>query len=101
MGFFWNFYFLFFYLYFININSDKNEFLTHHSYFKVHWNIQGQIQVIKKVIYKEKSQKKKKKQKPISGGFFMFRFGLFGLGFVVPTLASRELRDDYPNFSNK
>ena len=38
MGFFLEIFYLNFYLYiyFININSDKNKFLTHDSYFNVH-----------------------------------------------------------------
>ena len=53
------------------MNSDKNKFLTHDSYFKSALkysrsnlgNQQGDI-------YNEKLQKKKTPQKTISGGFF-------------------------------
>ena len=50
---------------------------------KVHWNIQGQIWEINKVIYNEKSQKRKN----FSWVFFFMFLGYFGLFFFSANVA--------------
>ena len=84
--------FKFFSLYFINVNSDKNKFLTHDSYFKSALKYSRSNLCNQQVYLQKKIKKRKKKNpKPHFRWFFHVRFFF---GFLMPTLTKRVSSED-------